>query len=574
MPLRHTLIGILGILLVGAGAVLSQLRPTDRAVWGGALLLGAAGLLALCYLEFGRLRMLLARRSTRYSLNLAAAAALLLAIIALIEILAVRHNFTWDLTAGKRYTLSDQTIKVVKGLATDMKATAFYRPPGQTVFEDRRAAEDLLRRYANLSPRFRYEFVDPDRDPGRARRYGISQYGTTVLEARGAQPSPPPAAGSTAAGATTQQPGGPIAKPGEKPAATALGEAPVQEEKLFDLDEERLTNALLKVSRRGKRTVYFVVGHGERGIQDSGREGYSTIRAEIEKANYLAKELLLLREPAVPADAAVVILAGPRKDLQEQEQSLLRAYVARGGKLLVALDPNQAQDLKPLLAQYGIVVGDDAVIDVDPRSQLFGGSELAPIVSRYSTTHPITREFGNVATMFPLTRSVEPADKAPEGASVERLVETGPQSFRGRLKGTQVVFDPAKDKRGSVPIGVIATIEAKTEQGKPKEGEAPKEAREGEAKGPKARIVAFGSSAFAGNGFVGFSGNRDLFLNTVSWLAEEEELIAIRPREARSTPLFLTAIQGMLLFWVPVAVLPGLVAASGVTVWLRRRRGR
>lgn len=574
MPPRHTLVGTLGLLLLLAGGAVSQLRPADRAIWGGALLLGAAGLLALCYLEFARLRVLLARRSTRYGLNLAAMVALLLAIIVLIEILAVRHNFTWDLTPGKRYTLSDQTVKAVRGLGTDVKATAFYRPPGRDVFEDRRAAEDLLRRYANLSPRFRYEFVDPDRDPGRARRYGISQYGTAVLEARAAQPSPPPTAGSTATGTTTQQPGGAAAKPGEKPVGPALGEAPGQEEKLFDLDEERLTNALLKVTRGGKHVIYSVVGHGERGIQDGGREGYSTIRTQIEKANYRVKELLLLREPAVPADAAVVVLAGPRKDLQEQERGLLSAYIARGGKLLVALDPNQAQDLKPFLAQYGIRVGDDAVIDVDPRSQLFGGSELAPIVSRYSATHPITREFGNMATMFPLTRSVEPADKAPEGASVEKLVETGPQSFRGRLEGTQVVFDPAKDKRGSVPIGVIATVEAKAEQGKPKEGEAPKEAREGEAKRPKARIVVFGTSSFASNSFVGFSGNRDLFLNTVSWLAEEEELIAIRPREARSTPFFLTAFQGMLLFWVPVAVLPGLVAASGMTVWLRRRRTR
>lgn len=248
--------------------------------------------------------------------------------------------------------------------------------------------------------------------------------------------------------------------------------------------------------------MYFVIGHGERAISDSGKDGYNAIRTLVEKANYETRELLLLRETRVPADASVVVMAGPRKDFAEQELTTLKDYIRRGGKLLVLLDPDQAASLRPFLLQYGIKVGDDAVIDVDPTSTLFGGSELAPVVSRYSTSHPITRDFKNVATIFPLARSVDSVEKVPEGVSLETLAQTSPQSFRGKLSQGQVRVDPRTDKKESVPIAVVATVETKTPEQPKSEGKAGEEKKDGEPRKPvKARIVVFGSSSFVANNF-------------------------------------------------------------------------
>jgi ABC-type uncharacterized transport system involved in gliding motility auxiliary subunit len=578
-----TLAWIPGLALLAAGGLAYLFRP-DRATWAGLVaLVGAVLLAAWAYAGFDTIQAVLGRRATRYGLNVTLSVLLLLALLVLVELISTTNNKRLDLSEGKRYTLSDQTIKILKNLSADVNAVAFYRPPSPNAFEDRRGAEELLRRYADLSSKFRYEFVDPDRDPGRAQRYKVTQYGTVLLEAKvggldgkaaapKGQATPTPAPGAA--------PSGTPPAPAKSPATPALEkaavvEATLHEEQITDLDEEKLTNAIIKVTRGGKRVMYFVVGHGERAINDSGKDGYNAIRTLVEKANYETREFLLLRETSVPADASVVVIAGPRKDFAEQELATLKEYIRRGGKLLVLLDPDQAASLKPFLLTYGIKVGDDAVIDVDPTSTLFGGSELAPVVSRYSTFHPITRDFKNVATIFPLTRSLDTVEKTPEGVSLEKLAQTSPQSFRGKLSQGQVRVDPRTDKKESVPIAVIATVEIKAPDKAKGEGKAAEEKKGGEPPKPvKARIVAFGSSSFAANNYVGALGNRDLFLNTVSWLAEEEDLISIRPREAKSTPIFLTAGQAAVFRWVPVGLIPLAIAVLGSTVWIRRRRSR
>lgn len=579
-----TLAWIPGLALLAAGGLAYLFRP-DWVTWAGLLALVGAGLLAAwAYAGFDTILAVLGRRATRYGLNVTLSVLLLLALLVLVELISTSSNKRLDLSEGKRYTLSDQTIKILKNLKADVKAVAFYRPPSPNAFEDRRGAEELLRRYADLSTNFRYEFVDPDRDPGRAQRYKVSQYGSVVLEAKtgggsdvkAAAPkeqTAPTAARDAAPSRTSPAPS--KTSPTPAPEKPVVSGATLQEEQITDLDEEKLTNAIIKVTRGGKRVMYFVVGHGERAITDSGKDGYNAIRTLVEKANYETRELLLLRETSVPADASVVVIAGPRKDFAGQELATLKDYVRRGGKLLALLDPDQAASLKPFLLQYGIKLGDDAVIDVDPTSTLFGGSELAPVVSRYSTFHPITRDFKNVATIFPLTRSVDTTEKTPEGVSLEKLAQTSPQSFRGKLNQGQVRVDPRTEKKESVPIAVIATVETKAPDKVKGEGKGGNEKKDGEPPKPvKARIVAFGSSSFAANNYVGAFGNRDLFMNTVSWLAEEENLISIRPREAKSTPIFLTAGQATVFRWVPVGLIPLAIAVVGSTVWIRRRRSR
>jgi ABC-type uncharacterized transport system involved in gliding motility auxiliary subunit len=510
---------ILGLLGLAAGGVLRQYRPSWTAAWPAAFIAGGLLLLLALYASFPGARAVWGRRSTRYGLNALVMILLIFGVIALVEAVSYRHNWRLDLTENKRNTLSPQTVKVLRELKLPVKATAFFRPdqPGK------RTAEDLLKQYAAQSDgKFSWEVVDADRNPLQAKRYGVETYGTVVLEA-------------------------------------AVKEGQVKEEKVTDAEEEKLTNGLIRVTREGKRIVYFLKGHGEKDPANREKTGLSEVKAAIEKLNYEVKDLLLARETKLPDDAAIVVIAGPQKDLLPNEVDALSGYIARAGKVFFMVDPFQAPGLNPLLEKYGLGLGNDVIIDVNPQGRLLGAGPEVPVVGDY-LSHPITRDF-RYATLFPVARTVTVKDKPPQGVSAQALARTSAESWaetnQEEIRTGQVKPDPG-EARGPLTVAAVATVDAK---------DLPED-----RKGAKARVVVVGDSDFASNGFVNLSGNKDLFLNTLSWLAEEENLIAIRPKEARNTPVFLTAAQGQVLFYVPVVLIPLAMVIGGVYSVARKRR--
>ncbi len=473
------------------------------------------------------LRELLSRRQTRYGANTAVALFLFLGIVVVVEALAIRHNVRMDLTEGRRHTLSDQSIKLLESLGKKVHAVAFYRTdePGKG------GAKDLFDQYAHFSSQFSYEFVDPDRRPALARRYGITTYGTVVLESGG------------------------------------------KEEKVQGAEEEKITNAIVKLLREGRRVIYFLTGHGEADLESAQRHGISQVKQALTEVDYEVKPLLLLREKEVPKDAAVLIVAGPQTDLLPTELQVLEAYVKRGGKLLVLLDPFTAPGLSDLLKGHGLVMGQDVI--VDRLSRVFGGDYLLPVVTQYES-HPITKDF-SLASFFPFARTVEATAEPPPGVSVQVLGRTSSGSWaetdKAALDRGEASFDEEKDRQGPVSVGAVATIDVQDEVPSPTSDVLGEEkSPNGEPSTKKGRIVAYGTSAFITNTHLNLSGNRDLFLNSVSWLAEEEELIAIRPRQAKFTPLLLTAGQAQVAFWGTIIFPPLAIIGTGVAVALRRRR--
>ncbi|MCI0484798.1 MAG: GldG family protein [candidate division NC10 bacterium] len=480
------------------------------------------------------MRQLLTRRGTRYGLNTALALMLFLAIVVVVEALAIRHNVRVDLTEGRRHSLSDQSIRLVRSLEKDVHAIAFYRTdePG------RAAAQDLLTQYAQVSPKFRFELVDPDRHPGMSRRYGIAAPTTVVLESGG------------------------------------------KEEKFQGAEEEKITNALVKLLRTKRRVVYFLTGHGEAALDSAGRQGLSQVKQALSEVEYEVKPLLLLREREVPNDAAVLVIAGPQSELLPTELQLIEAYVKRGGNLLVLLDPFTAPGLTDLLKKYGIVMGKDII--VDRLSRVFGGDYLLPVVTQYEP-HPITNEFTKdvvLATILPYARTVDAVAEPQKGITVQVLVRTSSESWaetdKAALDRGEAKFDEGQDRRGPLPVGALATIEVQSDVQGPT-SEVPKTEKTlnpepSTLNQKKGRIVAYGTSAFMQNNYVNLAGNRDLFLNSVGWLAEEEHLIAIRPRQAKFTPLVLTANQARLAFWGILVLPPLAMIGTWLVVFLRRRR--
>jgi ABC-type uncharacterized transport system involved in gliding motility auxiliary subunit len=508
---------LLGLLVLVLGGGLRLYRPLSTTVWATALIAG--GLLVVLGLaaSVSGYRDVWGRRATRYGLNSLVMIVLLLGVVVLVEAVSLRHNWRADLTENRRYSLAPQTVKVLKELPVPVKAALFFRSD-----QPKRTAEELLRQYSARSEgKFTWEFIDLDRNPMAAVQYGVEAYNTVVLTAT---------------------------PPGGQP----------KQEKITSTEEEALTNALIRVTRSGKRIVYFVKGHGEKELASTEPNGLNQLKTAIEKLNYETKELVLARESKLPADAAIVVVAGAQKDFLPTEVDALAGYIGGAGKVLFMVDPMQAPGLNTLLGRYGLGLGNDLILDVSPLSRLNNFGPGAPIVVDYPQ-HPITRGFRSF-TIFPEARTVTTQEKAPEGATVQALAQTSSQSWAEKnleaVKRGDFKPDP-DDPVGPLTVAAVATVDAR-------------DVAE-DRKGAKARMVVIGDSDFVSNRWLNFEANRDFFLNTLSWLAEEENLIAIRPKENRPSPIFLSDRQSLAFNLIP-PLIPLVMIAFGVASWWRRRR--
>src|SRR5262245_20950184 len=407
--------GWVGVLcLLGAGA-LALFVPWLTRLQYALLIAGGALILVGLILNGGRVRGLMGYRAARYGAGAAVMILLALGIVVFANALSMRHNTRWDLTENRRNTLSPQTIQLLRTLQTPVQAIAFFR----TDTPGKRTAEDLLNQYASHSGgKFSWRLEDTDKAPGLAREYGVESYGTVVLKV-----------GS---------------------------EGQAKTEKVLDAEEEKLTNAIVKVTRSGKRIVYVLKGHGERDVGSADRAGFSQAKEQIEKANYEVKELVLARDAKVPDDAGLVIVAAPRTDLFPQELEALDAYIGGGGKVFFMAAPFQAEGLSKYLQKYGVVLDDDVVIELNPIGQLFGVGPLVPIINQYES-HPITKDLGGVMTLFPLTRSVEVAKTPPKGVTLQPLARTSTQSWGETDKSVFQRGEAKRDegeKTGPLPVAV------------------------------------------------------------------------------------------------------------------------
>jgi len=280
--------------------------------------------------------------------------------------------------------------------------------------------------------------------------------------------------------------------------------------------------------------------------------------------------LALIQQGSVPADAAAVIIAGPRTDLLPPEVDAVKAFLNKGGKLLLLIDPPEKADTPPqpnleaLARDWGMDVGRNIVVDASGVGQLIGTDASVPVAATYPS-HPITERFG-LMTAFPLARSVVPVPGGVNGHNAQTFINTSERSWgetdiEGLMKSGEVAFDQAKgDLRGPVSIGATAVAT----------GPAPAETAAAQ-KAPEARVAVVGDSDFVANYAINIQGNRDLFMNTMGWLTQQESLISIRPKEAGDRRLTMTADQSRRMGWLALLIIPGAIFGMGVRSWWRRR---
>jgi ABC-type uncharacterized transport system involved in gliding motility auxiliary subunit len=509
--------GILGIGVIAIGLVVGSAFTGWTAVPLSMLATGLALLVAWGITHRQEVGVFLGLRSTQTNANILVAAAAMAVILVLVNVVAVRYDLRLDLTEEGLFTLSPQTRQLVQGLAQPVKVWVATTAPDPNLREQ-------LERYRRLNPnRFQFEFVDPNRDPLTIQRLQVTQNNTLVVEA----------------GESRQQ----------------LPQPPAP-----DL-ESKLTPVLSKVVNRGELLAYFVQGHGEVGLE--AREGTPTLAqaaAALGQEGYRVEPLNLVQS-GIPEDANVLVLAGPQRALFPGEVKKLQDYLAKGGRLLLLIGPRVDAGLDPLLEEWGVVLGDDILIEVSSVSQLLGTGPAVALVTTYGD-HPITAPLAaqRLMTLFPLARSVE--TQAREGIQATPLLRTNPQSWGETspdLESGPLQFDPEQDKPGPLTLGVALTRRLDTD---PEQGSGSRQ---------EARLVVIGNVNFVLNGNLRQQGNRDLFLNTLNWLTEQTEQISIRPKSITDRRLTLTGQNFRWLVLGSTVLLPLAALGSGAALWWQRR---
>jgi len=450
-------------------------------------------------------------RQTKYAAYAATYVLVVIAVIVVVNVLADRYNKSYDATANKRYSLSEQTAKIVKGLKQDATITYFNQ---STRFRD---GKDLLEEYKNLSPKVKVEYVDPDKDPQRAREAGIRNFGTALVQ---------------------------------------IGE---KKEEAKSMTEEGVTGAFIRDLKSNSRTVCFVTGSGEHQIDDSDREGFSQFKQLLGKDNYEAKSIDFLQKPEVPGDCTALVVAGPTRNYVQPEIDALKKYVEDGGRAFFMLDPplkigrsdiadNDA--LTSLLQSWGVTVDKDLILDLSPVGQIFGLGPQVALVSNYSS-QPIVSEIKRTATGFPLARSIQ--IKNSDNTNIEKLFDSSTSSLATtNLSSDRISVQDPNNKKGPLTMAAAGTYNTGKQNS-------------------QGRFVVIGSSGWAANRFLDFNGNSDLALNAVNWLASDEDLISIRPKPPENRRVSMTQRQFNAVLVTSQFILPLVVVVAGFGVWWKRR---
>jgi ABC-type uncharacterized transport system involved in gliding motility auxiliary subunit len=450
-------------------------------------------------------------RQTKYAAYALTYILIVIAVVVVANVLADRYNKSYDATANKRYSLSDQTAKIVKGLKQPATITYFNQ---STRFRD---GKDLLDQYANLSPKVQVKYVDPDKDPQLAREAGIRNFGTAIVQ---------------------------------------IG---AKKEEAKGMNEEGITGAFIRDLKSTTRIVCFASGSGEHQLDDSNREGLSQFKELLAKDNYETKSVDLLTKAEVPSDCTTLVVAGPTKNYEQPEVDAIKKYVENGGRGLFMLDPplklgrediadNDA--LTNLLGSWGVTLDKDLILDLNPLGQIAGLGPQVALVTHYES-QPIVDQLRGTATGFPLARSLD--IKNTDKTTVQKLFDSSSTSLAtSNLSSPSVNIKDPKNKKGPLPLAAAGTYNTGKENS-------------------QGRFVVVGSSTWAANRFIGFNGNDDLASNTVNWLSSDEDLISIRPKPQDDRRITMTGRQ---LTWVRAVsqfALPFAVFIVGITVWWKRR---
>jgi ABC-type uncharacterized transport system involved in gliding motility auxiliary subunit len=434
---------------------------------------------------------------------------LFIGIILLANAISVGTYHRFDLTSLAQFTLTSQTKEVLAKLDKPVEIVNFFSPTVSVSISG--YARNLLAEYQHYTDRLTVRDVDPDLNPDQARQYQVdqfgAQYGVTVFRSE-------------------------------------AGMRQVFGSQISAEAEHAFTSAILEVTGTRQKKIYFLAGHGESGIF----AGYNSARSGLQDNLFQMDQLDLLRTPAIPQDAAVVIVAGPRQPLVSSEQKILEEYLRNGGRVFLLLNPGAPQSYRELLAEWGLNFVDGTIIEPS--------SYVAP--NKDTPLEPRTRNyFGLAQTYFPGAAALIPQKEPPKNVNIVALVWSSPESWLAKrfVSGEEPKFDPHTDKKGPLAIGALVSAS-------PASGAA-------DAKGM--RLAVLTDSDFAANPHFANGNNNDLFLTAANWLAEGEDVISVDRKVLPVRRLILSPEEARFLFVSSIGLLPFFLLIVAGFLWWRRR---
>ena len=486
------------------------------------------------------------KQAVRYTISGVVAVGLVIALTVMANWLAGRRYMRADWTSTQLYTLSDKTKNILSNQGEEIRVIVFMTPA--TSMYDQ--VHELLERYKAASDKITVEFIDPEREPLKtqqlAEQFGVQVADTVVF-----------VFGDRTKYVTSDQ----MAEMDYS--GMQYGQGPTM--RAFK-GEEQFTSAILSLVAPEVPKVYFVTGHGEASTAaaggGAGDRGLSVLTQALQRDNMEIADVSLLSGD-VPEDADVIAIVGPTRAYTEPEITALGAYLDRGGRLLVALDPLIDTDgtmrwtrLEALLAGRGVIVHDDLVVDPSRRLPFY---DLSAVYLEDFGNHPITQGLEGFAVLFTVARSLE-----ADGGSATVLVQTsnegwGEANLGMLLRGEPVAVDE-DDHPGPAAVGVA--VERLT---------AAADEVSDEAGDDESYRLVFGDSDFLTDLDIANAGNAVLATNAFDWLVAREDLVGIPPRDVEQVSVFLTRQQMRNLGLLVLIAMPGTAILAGILVWRRRR---
>lgn len=504
------LVGFL-IICIGLGikAFLGINFPYDTIViWSLFALFVLIGL----YVERQTIGEFLSLKTTKHGMNMGTAILLVVLLLAAVNYIAYSRNYKWDLTKDKLNSLSDQTIQIAKGLDKELKLIGFFKDGQPEIQRTKEIFLDVADKLKYENSSIQVEIYDPDKRPDLKRQYNISSLGDVV-----------------------------ILYDGKQKLISVLNMLQPEEA------EETLINNIYVLSSNNGKTLYFTTGHNEMDINSEELEGMGHLKKSLTDLNYEIKQINLLEAEKVPDDAQIVVIAGPKLPIYEGEIKLLTDYAKAGGRLLVMADPGEKHNISKLTDVFGINYKNNYIIDF--TGLRVAGTQYLAVGLSYPSGTGITRGF-KANTNFNIASEVDFTNK-PDIAH-EVLVGSSPQSITRPELVEEIQLDPTVDKPKSRSIAVAA---------------------EGKLQGSEKafRAIVFGDASFINNNDIQVSMmNRDLALNTVAYLADQKELISVRPKKVELGAFFITDTQTLILI-IAYILVPTVCLIMAGTLWYRRR---
>ena len=537
------LIPFASVLVAAISSAVAKAFPAIIWIKYGGWLSALALIVLWVALDLANFKAMFARKGAKYGASSGFVVLMTVAVITAIAVLTSRPRFdkNLDLTRSQSNTLAEQSLKAIETIEkrrVEIDVLAFFQDQ-----ETKKQFQDLIGLYTSKGANLKIEYIDPNREPTKAIGEKLTSGNTVIFKAE--------------SGGTKQ------------------------EARITTFNEEKITNGLVKVLKDRAKQIFFTKGHGESALRGTDAAGLNVMAVELEGNRYDLKELSLLEEARVPENADLVVIAGPKYDFKVEETRLLEDHLKHGGGLMVMVEAMvPVPTLNGLLEKYGVLLSNDLLIlrPDDPRTVFLGQNNA--IVSDFDDLSPVTKDFAaqsKVAVIMPGSRSVKEVANNAAGMKVSLVAKTAPVIIKVKnVNGRGDVGGNISNDRietGTFPVMAVSTGKSVAPEMANAEKPDNKDAKEPLPSGGKEiRLVVVGSSQFATNQSVNGQENRDLFLNAISYLLQDDDFISIRPKDAGKSTLNITSGFSQLLLLGLAWIYPFLFLAGGLFVWMRRRQ--